>query len=250
MKKLFTVLFAVLLVLTLTGCQKQQQEEEKLTPDPVTAKNNYADFTAAKVDDELELLMSVQAHQNWWDDNGQGKVTVYGQDDDGGYYVYEMACPSENDANVLTDGALIRVKGYKAEWSGELELIDATYEFVDVGPNSGKVYDPKDVTSEVGTDELIKDMNKKIAINGIKIVAQDDGQPINIKQSDWDQDIYIRGEVNGTTIDLCVESQVVEKDAEIRKVAENLKIGDTIDIIGFLYWYNGANPHVTSITIK
>ena len=29
-----------------------------------------------------------------------------------------------------------------------------------------------------------------------------------------------------------------------------LKIGDTVDMEGYLYWYEGANPHITSVTVK
>ena len=32
------------------------------------------------------------------------------------------------------------------------------------------------------------------------------------------------------------------------KAVTNLKIGDKIDMEGFLYWYEGVNPHITSIT--
>jgi hypothetical protein len=29
---------------------------------------------------------------------------------------------------------------------------------------------------------------------------------------------------------------------------EALQVGDVIDAEGFLYWYNGANPHITKVT--
>ena len=29
---------------------------------------------------------------------------------------------------------------------------------------------------------------------------------------------------------------------------ETLKVGDKIDVEGFLYWYSGAQPHVTKVT--
>ena len=28
------------------------------------------------------------------------------------------------------------------------------------------------------------------------------------------------------------------------------EVGDKIDVGGFLYWYNGLQPHVTSVTVK
>ena len=59
-----------------------------------------------------------------------GQATVYAQDEDGAYFLYNMAC-SEEDYEKLVPGATIQVTGYKTEWSGEVEIIDATFEFVD-----------------------------------------------------------------------------------------------------------------------
>ena len=30
----------------------------------------------------------------------------------------------------------------------------------------------------------------------------------------------------------------------------SLKVGDVVDMEGFLYWYQGVNPHITSVTVK
>ena len=35
---------------------------------------------------------------------------------------------------------------------------------------------------------------------------------------------------------------------DVYKAVKELKIGDMIDMEGFLYWYDGANPHITSVT--
>ena len=40
------------------------------------------------------------------------------------------------------------------------------------------------------------------------------------------------------------------QDTDVYKAVEALNVGDTIDVEGFLYWYEGANPHVTSVTVK
>ena len=105
MKKLLAVLFALMMVLSLSACSKPAPEVE---PAP-TAANNYQDYVDAAVDTELELIMSVQGHQAWND----GKITVYAQDDEGGYFLYG-ANADEDLAKVLEPGALIRVTGYKA----------------------------------------------------------------------------------------------------------------------------------------
>ena len=36
------------------------------------------------------------------------------------------------------------------------------------------------------------------------------------------------------------------KNAEVMA----LEAGDVIDVTGYLYWYNGANTHITSVTVK
>ena len=37
---------------------------------------------------------------------------------------------------------------------------------------------------------------------------------------------------------------------EVYDAVEALKVGDVIDLEGFLYWYNGAQPHITSVVVK
>ena len=39
-------------------------------------------------------------------------------------------------------------------------------------------------------------------------------------------------------------------NAEVLVKFEGLNVGDKIDAEGFLYWYNGVNPHITKITKK
>ena len=52
--------------------------------------------------------------------------------EDGAYSCIHMAC-SEEDYEKLVPGTTIRVTGYKTEWSGEVEIIDGTFEFVEGG---------------------------------------------------------------------------------------------------------------------
>ena len=231
MKKLLAVLFALMMVLSLSACTKPAEEP------PVTAANNYEDYLNAPVDTELELIMSVQGHQSWWDN----KVTVYAQDDDGGYFLYE-AQADEELAKILEPGALIRVTGYKAEWSGEQELADAKIELLSA---PGKVYDPKDVTDIAGEPDKLKEfMNQKITIKGLEVVE------VNHKDSESDPDIYVTVAVGGTQYDLCVENYLCGPDTEVWQTANGLEAGNVIDVEGFLYWYEGPNPHLTAITVQ
>ena len=68
------------------------------------------------------------------------------------------------------------------------------------------------------------------------------GQPGN--------DLYFNVSVNGGTYNFVVESYLCYDGSDAYEAFEALNIGDKVDLEGFLYWYNGANPHITSITIK
>ena len=85
----------------------------------------YDEYMAADLESEVVVEAYVQAKQSWW----ENQATVYAQDKDGGYFFYNMTC-SEEDYAKLTPGTKIKVTGYKAEWSGEVEIIDATLKSV------------------------------------------------------------------------------------------------------------------------
>ena len=60
-------------------------------------------------------------------------------------------------------------------------------------------------------------------------------------------DVYFNVELNGTTYTFLVRAYLTDASTEVYQAAKALNIGDKIDMEGFLYWYNGANPHITSI---
>ena len=61
-------------------------------------------------------------------------------------------------------------------------------------------------------------------------------------------DLYFNVSSNGETYTFTVESYLCDKDSDVYKAVEALQIGDKIDMEGFLYWYEGVNPHITSVT--
>ena len=63
-------------------------------------------------------------------------------------------------------------------------------------------------------------------------------------------DLYFKVNLNGKSYTFTVESYLCDKTTEVYNAVKNLKIGDTIDVEGFLYWYEGVNPHITSVTVK
>ena len=204
----------------------------------------HEEYMAAEVDSEVVIESYVQDHQAWWDN----KVTVYLQSPDGAYFAYEMVC-SEEDAAKLVKGQKIRVKGYKTEWSGEVEIASGcTFEFVE---GDSFIAEAEDVTALLASEDLIKHMNEFVAVKGATIVAQESGEAFSYKNpEEKNDDLYFAVDVNGATYNFCVEKYLRDESTDVYKAVEGLKVGDVVDIEGFLYWYNGANLQATSVTVK
>jgi len=247
MKKLFVLFTALVLACAFVGCG---------TPEGNSANNGaegksegvmtYEQYVAAALDTQVVIETYVQAKQAWW----ENKATLYTQDQDGAYYIYEMAC-SKEDYDKLTPGTKIKVTGYKAEWSGEIEVIDATFEIQD----GNYVATARDVTALMGTDALSDCQNQFVAFKGMTVEAagkdasgNDVAYLYKYDGSGQDgDDLYFNVSLNGNTYTFTVESYLCDNTTDVYKAVKNLKIGDKIDMEGFLYWYNGVNPHITSV---
>jgi len=192
----------------------------------------HADYVAAAIDSEVVVETYVQAKQSWWDNKG----TFYCQSEDGAYFLYEMAC-SEEDYAKLVPGTKIKVTGYKAEWAGEVEIVDASYEILD----GSFIAEAKDVTALLGTDELIQHQNEFVSFKGMTVEA------IEYKNGQPGDDIYVTVSSNGQSYSFCVEVYLTGTDTEVYKAVGELKAGDIVDIEGYLYWYEGVNTHITAV---
>ena len=208
----------------------------------------HEEYMAAAMDTEVVVEAYVQAKQSWWED----KATVYAQDQDGAYFIYEMACSAE-DYEKLVPGTKIKVTGYKGEWAGEVEIMDATFEIME----GNFLAEAVDVTELLGTDELIAHQNELVTFTGMTVEAA--GQDANGADVaflyNWDgsgqdgNDLYFNASVNGATYTFTVESYLCDNTTDVYAAVKELKIGDKIDMEGFLYWYEGVNPHITSVTV-
>lgn len=244
MKKGLIVSLALTLVLAFAGCGKGSDADVKSE-----GVMTHAEYIDAALDTEVVVETYVQAKQSWWDN----KATLYTQDKDGAYFIYNVAC-SQEDYDKLVPGTKIQVKGYKAEFSGEIEIADGTFEIMD-----GNYVAPiTDVTSLLGTDELIDHQNEYVAFKGMTVEAagQDaDGNDVAFLYN-WDgsgedgNDLYFNVSLNGNTYTFTVESYLCDNTTDVYVAVKNLKIGDTIDMEGYLYWYEGVNPHITAVTVK
>ena len=258
MKKLIALLLALVMVVGLVACGAKEETApapetqpateapteaptEEATEAPVEAEveevavMTHADYVAAELDSEVVIETYVQGNQSWWED----KVTVYCQSPDGAYFLYELAC-SEEDAAKLVPGTKIRVTGYKGEWAGEVEVMDGTFEFVEGGDTF--VAEALDVTDLLASEELIAHQNELVAFKGMTVKA------IEYKNGEPGDDIYVTLEKDGAEYSFCVEVYLTGPDTAVYTTVGELVEGDVVDVEGFLYWYEGMNPHITAIT--
>ena len=212
----------------------------------------YAEYVDAAVDSEVTDETYVQAKQGWWEDKGVGKATLYTQDQEGAYFLYNVEM-SEEDYNKLTEGTKIKAVGYKSEWSGEVEITDATFEIEE----GNYVAEPVDLTDMLANeDELIKHQNEKVSFKGLTVKASKDADGNDVAYLyKWNgtgaegDDLYFNVALGDKEFQFLVESDLCGADTDVYKAVKNLKVGDTIDLEGFLYWYNGVNPHITSVKV-
>ncbi len=234
-------LFAAVLVLVLSLCAVLPAMAEEVVV------MTHADFVAAELDTPVVVETYVQDKQSWWED----KATVYTQAEDGAYFLYNMACTEEQYA-LLVPGTKIRVSGFKAEWSGEVEIVDATFEIIE---GESFIAQPLDATALLGTDELIAHQNEYVSFKGMTVAPITDAEG---KEAaflyNWDgsgtqgNDLYFNVSYEGNVYNFVVESYLRGVDTDVYKAVEALNVGDVVDMEGFLYWYEGANPHITVLT--
>ena len=249
MKKFLSAMMVLALAIAMVCSASFALADEAAVEPDVKSEGvmTYAEYIAAELDTEVVIETYVQAKQSWWED----KATVYTQDKDGAYFLYNMACSAE-DYEKLVPGAKIKVTVYKSEWSGEVEIVDATFEL-----EEGSYIAPAlDVTELLGTDELIAHQNEFVSFKGMTVAAagqDDNGNDVAFLYS-WDgsgqdgDDLYFNVTLGDATYTFTVESYLCDNTTEVYNAVKALNIGDVIDMEGFLYWYEGVNPHITSVT--
>ncbi len=256
MKKVLSTLLVSAFV--LAGCSSSSASSvtstgSATTTDPSEKSEGvmtYAEYAAAASDgtEDITIEAFVQAKQSWWEDNGQGTATIYTQDADGAYFIYNLAI-DEDDYNLLVEGQKVQISGTKSEWAGEVEIIDATYEILD----GNWVADATDVTELLDDDSLIDYQNQKVSFSGLEVVANDEGTAFLYN---WDgsgsegDDLYFNVSDGENTYTFTVESYLCDSSSDVYQAVEALEVGDVIDCEGFLYWYEGLNPHITSVTVQ
>ena len=107
----------------------------------------------------------------------------------------------------------------------------------------------------LASEDLVKHQNKFVAFKGMTVEASKDASGNEVAfLYNWDgsgedgNDLYFNASVDGATYTFTVESYLCDNTTEVYSAVKHLKVGDKIDMEGFLYWYEGVNPHITSVT--
>jgi hypothetical protein len=246
MKRILSLILVAVLALACFACGNADDPAKKSE-----GVMTYAEYDAAALDSEVTIEAYVQAKQGYWEKDGQGKATLYTQDLDGAYFIYELSVTKE-DYDKMVTGTKLRVKGYKAAWSGEVEIIDATYEILD----GSYIAEAKDITALLDSDDLIKSQNMFVSFKGMTVEASKDANGNDVAfLYNWDgsgeegNDLYFNVSIDGKTYNFTVESYLCGAETDVYKAVKELKVGDKVDMEGFLYWYEGVNPHITAVKV-
>ena len=267
MKKLIALLLALVMIFTVAGCtidsdknddnQKESTEGTKESTDSTGNQDDpavksegvmtYAEYLAAEENSTVVIEAYVQATQSWWNDS----ITIYAQDTEGGYFLYNITC-SEADAARLTKGTKIKVTGTRMTWAGEIEINGGTLEILE-----GNYVAPiTDVTSQLASEDLASYMNRYVSFKGMTVVASTDADGNEAAfLYNWDgsgmegsdSDLYFKASVGGNVYTFVIEYYLCGPDSDAYQAVQALEVGDVIDMEGFLYWYEGMQPHIISV---
>ncbi len=243
MKKIISIFTIIFTLLLIVSCNNK--EEKAMT---------HQEYLDAPISSTVIVEAYIQAKQSWWESDGIGVASFYLQDQDGGYFAYNLPCSKQAYDKDLTIGTKIRIKGQKIKWADEIEIdglssgAEATYEILS---EKKFIATPKDVTNLISSDDLILNQNMLVEFKQLTVVAQENGSAFYYK---WDNsgsrgdDLYVSLTDGTNTISAVVESYLCDENSTVYKAVEELNVGDVINVEAFLYWYNGAQPHITKIT--
>ena len=116
------------------------------------------------------------------------------------------------------------------------------------------------MTELLGSADLIKYQNQKVAFTGMTIAPSKDPEGKEVAflynydgsgSAGENADLYFNVEdAKKNVYSFTVESYLTDESSDVYKAVTQLKVGDSVDLEGFLYWYEGANPHITKVTVN
>ena len=194
----------------------------------------HAEYMSAKDGETVVIEGYIQARRTWW--NG---AVLYLQDDNGGYFIYNLPCTEDQYKNDLKVGNKIQVKGYKTSWQGEVEI---------QGDQAGKEAEwcklsgTKEYPAyKLGNLVFAKEHQNEFVEYENLVVANvyEEGRNVYYDVTDGD-DVFT----------FCVETYMEQtpKTSTVYTTVAGLAKGDVINVKGFQYIYGTPQLHTTEIT--
>ena len=190
-------------------------------------------------DENVIAEVEIEAEETNAEETGEEEAEMTAEEALAYVEAYDQNTATEEDAAKLTKGTKIAVKGYKATFNGEVEIVDGTFTFVEGGDTF--VAEALDVTNLLGTEDMEKHQNEFVSFKGMTV------NKIEYKNGEPGDDIYVTLDKDGKSYSFCVEIYLTGKDSEVYTTVGTLEAGDVVDVEAFLYWYEGMNPHITSV---
>jgi len=243
MKKVLAILLAMIMVFAFTACGEKEPEVKVDPNSKDEGVMTFAEYVAAEEGSDvvIEGFITAKVYAQAY-----GNCNLFVQDGDGAYFVYRMPCTDDDDAK-LAIGAKVKISGVKTSWSGEVELKEGSATYEVVGEDRYE-FDAVDVTEKLASDDLINYQNMKVKVTSATVKSAAlykwDGS------GDKGDDLYLGLTIGGADYTFVVESDVCDGESETYKAVEALTEGQTIDIEGLMYWYNGPQMWMTSVTVK
>ena len=247
-KKIIALFAGALAILPLAACQggalgtKTVEPTSTVEPtgtvETTTATSkalSYAQYAAAQDGEEVTIEAYVTGKQSWW----SNKATVYMQDDNGGYFVYELGCTQEQYNTDLAVGNKIQVTGVKGSYAGQAEVF---------GSQSGSeaTWEKLSGTKTYTATKLNKLADMKTHPN---MYVELDVTVASTPYVDPKRDNIYYDVTDGESVyTFCVETYLTAKTTDVYTTVAAFKKGDKVTVSGFAYTYYEPQLHTTGAT--
>ena len=253
---ILAAIFVVFVMLTLSSCGAANTNNSNVdpgnsntAPEPELQPMSCEEFFAAEPDQPVLIEAYLQG---WTYDEQYGTASLYLQNETGSYYAYRVIC-DDNTVKKFYEGAKIKVSGLKGYWEGFHEVKEGGTVEMLIGKH---IYDTVDVTDSINdTEAMTKLQGAKVSVSNAVIAAQKLGEEEVAFLYNWDgsgaaggnNDLYINITIGDKTYTVTVDSDEVPEGSDTYTAATELKVGDTVRLSGYMYWYQGPQIHVNSI---
>ena len=233
----FLGLFAVV------SCGKKEDENDVLS---------YEEYIETNDGEYVTIDGYISGRCTWWDD----VASFYLQDDEGGYYIYNLPCTQEQYNNDLKVGQKISVTGQKSSWEGEVEILgkpdgedQATWKKL----KGTKTYEPIELNSiEDMTNHKNQLVKLQVQITSNETTTANGAAPA--AGVDLMYNVSNPSNTGGANYTFYLESynelsQYSTDEESVYQTVLNFDKYDIYEVVGYAYTYKGPQLHTISANL-